>query len=100
MSDKQIYDILAEQIELMAEKSSATNDKELANITVCMVQMMELFSYRTEKETLEKQLQLLSERSKTAKCRDLADLCYAMEQVAKLMFRHNCIMNGAMEEIK
>ena len=98
MSDKQIYDILAEQIELMAEKSGAANDKELANITVCMVQMMELFSYYAEKETLEKQLQLLSERSKTAKCRDLADLCYAMEQVTKRILQHTWIRSLTNKE--
>lgn len=84
---------------LMAERSEAATGRELADITVCMVELLDRNIAYTEKEkgTLERQLQLLSERSREAKCCDLAGLSYAMELTAKRLLQHNDIITSAFE---
>ncbi len=100
MSNDQIYAVLGKQVMLMAERSEAATGRELADITVCMVELLDRNIAYTEKEkgTLERQLQLLSERSREAKCCDLAGLSYAMELTAKRLLQHNDIITSAFGE--
>lgn len=85
MNEEQVYELLADQVLLMAEKSEEANNKDLVKMTICMVRVLEnhFVCKEKEKRTLEKQLLLLSKRSQEADCEDLSSLSYAMGLVVR-----------------
>lgn len=85
MNEEQMYELLADQVLLMAKRSEEADNKDLVKMTICMVRVLESHFVCKEKEkrTLEKQLLLLSKRSQEADGEDLASLSYAMGLVVR-----------------
>ena len=94
MNEEQMYELLADQVLLMAKRSEEADNKDLVKMTICMVRVLESHFVCKEKEkrALEKQLLLLSKRSQEADCEDLSSLSYAMglivRRLAKSYFNH------------